>query len=290
MSDKQALLLVNQNSRNGMGNLDAARRRLHDHGIETALYYPAGAEEMNSLIAGLGQQYDRIIIAGGDGTLSSAASGLLAAGQPFGILPMGTANDLARTLTIPADMCAAADVIVRSQCRPIDLGRVNDVLFFNAASIGLGTKVTRKLSKDIKGRWGILGYARSAWEAFKANRSFRAKIVCDDRTMNIRSIQIAVGNGRFYGGGMAIKDDAAISDQRLDLYSIKPQKFWKLLSLAPAIHAGQMDTEPYVDVASGREIEIYTRRPKSISTDGELTTRTPARFEVIPEALRVYVP
>lgn len=290
MIDKQALLIINKNSRKGSDDIAEGVRLLQRHGISVLEHYPAGAAEMNALITRHREAADLVIIAGGDGTISCAAESLVATGLPLGILPMGTANDLARTLQIPLDPMAALEVIIKAKSRPVDLGSVNNILFFNAASIGLGTKVTRHLSKGMKGRWGVLSYARSVWDAFKANRSFRAKIYCDGKMINIQSIQIAVGNGRFYGGGMAIKDDAAINDQRLDLYSIKPQKFWKLLSLAPALRMGQFDRQPYVDVVSGREIEIYTRRKKSVSADGELSTQTPAKFHILPGALQVFVP
>ncbi len=290
MTDKQALFLINKSSRKGSDDIAEAVELLHRHGMRILKYYPSGAAEMDTLIARHCEDADLVLLAGGDGTLSCAAESLVAAGLPLGILPMGTANDLARTLQIPLDPVAAAKVVINGKTSSIDLGSVNGILFFNAASIGLGTKVTRHLSKDMKGRWGMLSYVRSVYNVFKSNRSFRAKIYCDGEMINIRSIQIAVGNGRFYGGGMAIKDDAAINDQRLDLYSIKPQKFWKLLSLAPALRTGQFDSEPYVDVISGHEIEVYTRRKKSVSADGELSTQTPAKFHVLPKALQVFVP
>lgn len=290
MTDKRALLIVNKHSRKGSADIGKGLRTLEQNGISVQIHYPANSEETNALITSNSQEADRIIIAGGDGTISCAAKALIAAGLPVGILPIGTANDLARTLGIPIDFTAAMDVLIKGRIRAIDMGAVNDVLFFNAANIGLGTKVTRRLSKEVKGRLGILSYVHGVWNALKSNHPFRAKICCDGKTINIRSIQIAVGNGRFYGGGMTIKDDAAITDQRLDLYSIKPQKFWKLLSLAPAIRRGQLERQPYVDVVSGREISIYTRKPKLISTDGELTTQTPAKFQVLPGALRIFAP
>lgn len=287
---KKALLLVNKGSRNGGQDIAEGVDFLKSRGIDVLMHHPDDGRDLAAQIDKHHRDIDFLIIGGGDGTLNCAARSILERRIPFGILPLGTANDLARTLNIPADLPGALNVIVNGRLLDIDLGSVNGVLFFNAANIGLGTKVTRQLSREIKGRLGVLSYAHSTWKAIKANYPFRARIVCDGRVVHTRSIQIAVGNGRFYGGGMVIDNDATISDQRLDLYSLKPQKFWKLLSLTPALRAGQFSGQQEVEVLHGKEIEIFTRRRKSVSTDGELTTRTPAKFQVIPNAARVFVP
>lgn len=289
LPQKKALLIINRASRNGEIEPGDGIRFLEANGIDVIMHYPENSSEMNALINKYHNIIDLVIIGGGDGTLNHAARGILGKQTPLGILPLGTANDLARTLDIPNDFIGALNVVVKGRLREIDLGCVNGIPFFNAASIGLGSHVTRNLSKCVKSKWGALGYAHGAWSALKTNRSFRAKIVCDDMVIHTRSIQIAVGNGRFYGGGMAIKNDATISDQRLDLYSIKPQKIWNLLSLVPAVRTGQFDNREYVEVLHGRKIEVFTRKRKSISTDGELTTYTPGTFQVIPRAVQVFV-
>jgi diacylglycerol kinase (ATP) len=83
---------------------------------------------------------------------------------------------------------------------------------------------------------------------------------------------------------------AAIDDERLDLYSLKPLTLGQLIRLLPALRAGHHRDLDSVLVLQGRNIEVRTRRSRSVTTDGELSTRTPARFEVVPKALGVYVP
>jgi len=290
VSQQRALLIVNRRSRQGGANLQAPLRALQAHGIQSVEEYSDSAGQIAQLIRRHRETIDRVIIGGGDGTMNCAAPALLEADLPLGILPMGTANDLARTLEIPTDLAKACEVIGAGRLLRIDLGRVNGRYFFNAASIGLGAQVTRRLSREIKSRWGALGYARTVYDAAKTARSFSAAITCDGATHHVHSMQIAVGNGRFYGGGMNISVDAAIDDERLDLYSLKPLTLWQLIRLAPALRAGHHRDLQSVLVLHGREIEVRTHRSKSVTTDGELTTRTPARFEVVPKALSVYVP
>jgi diacylglycerol kinase (ATP) len=290
MSQRRALLIVNRKSRQGEADLRGALRVFEAQGLQLIEEHGDNPWSIAELVRRHRDTIDRVIVGGGDGTMNCAAPALVEADLPLGILPMGTANDLARTLEIPADLAMACEVICAGKLLRIDLGRANDRYFFNAASIGLGAQVTRRLSSEIKSRWGVLGYARTVYEAIKTARPFSAIITCDGRTEYVRSMQIAVGNGRFYGGGMSISHDATIDDERLDLYSLKPLTFWQLLKLAPALRAGHHKDLEAVKVLRGREIEVRTRKSKSVTTDGELSTRTPARFKVVPKALSVYVP
>jgi diacylglycerol kinase (ATP) len=287
---KRALLLVNRASRRGAMELDAALEVLSAQGIEVVQAHPERAEEVPQMIRVACEEVDRVIVGGGDGTINLAAEALLECGLPLGILPMGTANDLARTLQIPDTLAEACAVITAGRLKLIDLGRVNGRYFFNVASIGLGARVSRQLTREQKGRWGVLGYARGVLRAFSDHRPFRAEIRCDGRVLRARAIQIAVGNGRHYGGGMTVNREAAIDDGLLHLYCLEPQSLWRLLALLPDLREGPERERTGVRLLQGEHIEVHTRRPMPVSTDGELTTHTPARFRVVREALAVYVP
>ena len=250
----------------------------------------AEAGKLPGLIRELASQVDRVVIGGGDGTLNAAAPGLIGIGLPLGIIPLGTANDLARTLGIPLDPEAAAQVIAAGQVRHIDLGEVNGHPFFNVASIGFGVDLTRALTRDSKRRWGALGYIFAGLRALDRLKPFSAEIVEGGTTRRSRTVHVAVGNGRHYGGGMTISEGASIDDGRLDLYSLEVRSLWRLLLLAPALRNGRHQAWEEIHTLSGDEIELRTRRPRSVNTDGEITTRTPAHFRVLRGALGVYVP
>lgn len=289
VTEGRALLLINRNCRRGAVDLSPVRAALEAAGLELVEREPETAVEMGELIGAYREEVDRVVIAGGDGSLSAAAEPLLQSGLPLGVLPLGTANDLARTLGLPLDPEQAARVIAAGRTRNIDLGRVNGHCFFNAAHIGLGVAVTDRLSREVKGRWGVLSYGRSVFDAFRASRPFRAEIICDGQRNRLETIQLGIGNGRFYGGGMLIAEDAAIDDRQLDIYSLSAQSIWRLAKLVPALRGG-VHQRRGVWSARAAQIEVHTRRPRSVVADGELITRTPARFEVVPEALAVYVP
>lgn len=290
MTAKRALLLVNPGSRQGGGDLAAALAALPACGIEPVIERLGEGRWIGDIVARHAGKVDLAIVGGGDGTLNAAADALAAARMPLGILPLGTANDLARTLGVPLDLEAACAVIGAGRMRRIDLGKVNGKLFFNVASIGLGVNVARRLTGEMKRRWGVLGYVIGVRDAWRATRVFRACVTCDGRSVTLRSLHLAVANGRHYGGGMVAAPDAAIDDGRLDLWSLRPMGPWRLMALLPALRRGEHGRAPEVDAMRGEAIEVETNVPMPINTDGEVTTQTPARFEVAHGALQVFAP
>jgi diacylglycerol kinase (ATP) len=287
---KRVLLIVNRKSRSGTADVDVAIDRFKRHGFRILLRKLDRPEQIADMIRRHADDVDCVIIGGGDGSMNAAAPALIETRLPLGVLPMGTANDLARTLKIPTDIEQASDLILLGLQHKIDLGRVNGHYFFNVANIGLGVHITHHLSSDLKQRWGILSYAMSLVKAIKTYRPFRADIVCDGRRLRVRSIQIAVGNGRHYGGGMTIEKQASIDDGCFSLYSIEPLSLWQLIKFAPALRAGRFEEHHPVDIEQGQRIEITTRRTMTVTADGEVVTRTPAVFDMVAGAVSVFVP
>jgi YegS/Rv2252/BmrU family lipid kinase len=247
-------------------------------------------QELPNIIRSYRDRVDLVIIGGGDGTLNAAIEGLVDTQLPLGILPLGTANDLARTLQIPQSIPQACQVIATGHSQRIDLGKVNHKHFFNVASLGLSVQITRQLDKKAKRTWGVLAYAATAIQVIWKTRPFRAEIRIGEDSIRVKTVQIAVGNGRYYGGGMAVADDAAINDQRLDLYSLEYQHWWQILLLVPALWRGTHANWSGVRSLQGKEFDIYTRKAHPINADGEIVTYTPAKFRLIPKAVAVFVP
>ena len=290
MAARRALLIANRHSRTGDRDISAALEVLEAGGVSLVERQCKHSDEVGEVILAAGGEVDLVILAGGDGTMNAAAEALLERQLPLGILPTGTGNDLARTLGIPTDLAQAAAAIVDGRQRRIDLGRVNQKHFFNAASIGLAAEVTRHHTAERKRRLWLFAYVLSVRDAWRTTRSFRARLRCDDRTLWLRTLQVTVGNGRHYGGGMTVRADATIDDGWLDVYALKPRRFWRLLLLFPALRFGWLDRSEAALVLRGRTVEVTTRRMRPVNTDGELTTYTPARFTVVPRALSVLVP
>jgi diacylglycerol kinase (ATP) len=288
---RTALLIVNPNSRSGSdADMQEGIALLEAAGIQLINTTSNSAEQTRRLIVEHCRTIDLVILGGGDGTISSAAPVLYQHQLPFAILPLGTANDLARSLGMSGDLLEAFQLIVKNHRSRMNLGVVNGHYFFNAANIGLGVRVTHELTPEIKKQWGVFSYLAAVFAALKKNRKFRATIRVDGKTYKVSSIQLAVGNGRYYGGGNVIDEYSTIDDGKLCLYSVPPLTLWELLTLAPLLRNGKQRLTDKIFTASGQRIEINTSRLREIHADGEPVSITPALFEVIPEALEVIRP
>lgn len=287
---RRALLLLNPNARRGSGGVEAALERLKSGNIALVEPPVPDRDSASRAIEEHADEVDLVIVGGGDGSLNAAAAGLAKTGLPFGILPLGTANDLARTLEIPMDLTEAADVILDGALRPLDLGVVNEKYFFNVASVGFSASLARNLTKEAKKRWGTLGYGLSAARLVSQSRPFTVQIDHDGHTEEVRTFQVSVGNGRHYGGGLVVDDTAAPDDGRLDVYSLEVAHWSELLALLPALRRGTQKRWKNVRTFSTTELVVRTRRAHDVNADGDLLTTTPAHFSVHRKAVSALVP
>lgn len=287
----RALLLVNPRSRSGARALGQAEALLQRAGFAVdALDGPADALAAEARRRRRSREYDVVVAGGGDGTLGSIAGALLDGGPPLGVLPLGTANDFARTLGLPTDPAEAVGLITRTRPRPVDVGLVNGIPFLNAASLGLSADLAGELTDEAKRRFGRFGYLLTALRLILEARSFRVTIEGDCGRAETRSLMIAVGNGRHHGGGLTIAPDARIDDGMLDLYSLETTRLWRLALIGWALRSGHHVHWSDVRAVRGERFEIRTRRPRPVNVDGELRTMTPARFSLRRGALMVHAP
>lgn len=286
---RRALLVINRKGSSSHANLDLGLKVLEDAEIEVSAHFCKKPTRIPEVIRADHGRADMIILGGGDGTLSMALEAVLDSGLPLGILPMGNANDLARTLAIPTAIAEACAVIAAGTVRRIDIGEVNGKHFFNVASLGISVDIAKRLTNQAKRRWGVLAYIGAGWAAVHAAPSFNARVECDGERLELRCIQVAVGNGRYYGGGMTVADDATIDDRTLDLYAIERQRWWRLALVLPALRWGKHRLVDGVHTRHGQAIRIETDPVMAINVDGEVVSETPADFRVLPAALPVFV-
>ena len=286
---RRALAIINTGSRRGTEDGAAALRTLADGGIELMTAEPDSPTGVGAAIRAQAGLVDLVVLGGGDGTMNAAAAALLETQLPFAVLPLGTANDLARVLGIPADPVAAARIVLDGRRNRIDLGRANDHLFFNIATIGLSARLARAMDKQTKRRFGALAYPITAVR-IGLGRPFHVLVRSAQGVLELDAIQIAVGNGRYHGGGIVVHEAAAIDDQLLHLYVLRPQSVGALLARLPWLLRGRHAVTSGVETLTGTEFAVETSERLPVNTDGELTTHTPVRFSVIPEAVEVCVP
>jgi YegS/Rv2252/BmrU family lipid kinase len=247
--------------------------------------------DLKQLLEAHGAGADRIVIGGGDGTLSKALPILLELGKPLAVLPLGTANDFARTIGLPTDPLEAAEIAVGGREHAVDVGLANGKPFLNVASVGVASEVIKRQSKTLKRTWKVLAYGISLLQALKHLQPFFVDIEIDRGPRRSAAVyQVSVGNGRYHGGGLTVAEDAAIDDGKLDIYVVHPGTFWQLFACLTHLRFGLMREPKLLERRAATHVRLATARPREVDADGRVTTKTPAEFTLEPKALKVIVP
>lgn len=246
----------------------------------------------------------QVIVGGGDGTLSAVAG--VVAGSPavMSVLPLGTANDFARSIRVPFDLEAACRVAAAGRVRAVDLARAGPRPFLNAASFGISSGLMRRLADgELKKRAGPLAYPAAAAAEVAAHQPFRARLETAEGVRELDALQVVIGNGRFHGGGRLVTPEARVDDRRLELYAVLAEagpeesgsadRLRDVLTLARyafLLARGRHLEHPRIVHERTARVTISTEPPMEINADGERAGTTPATFELFPERLRVTVP
>jgi diacylglycerol kinase (ATP) len=298
VASRRAALIVNTRSRSGERTFFQALDRLQELGVTLGPTYavrdPVRLPETVRDVLDDGSDYELLILGGGDGSVSSVVDFLAHHDVTLGLLPLGTANDFARTLGIPSDIEGACRTIASGKVVDVDLGLAGDNYYVNVASVGLGVEATRALSPWMKKSVGPLAYPAAAIKAFLKHEPFSAKLTFPDGDHEPveyeRLLQVAVGNGRFYGGGMVVAPESGIDDRRLDLYAIELGRHRDLFGVARYLKSGDFIRSESVRHYRTERVRLETDPELAVNIDGEVVTRTPQDFSVAHNALKVLVP
>ncbi len=291
-----AALIVNTRSRTGERAFFQALDHLQEMHVPLGVTYPIRdpARLPEAVQEVLGDGYEFLILGGGDGTVSSVVDFLADRGTLLGLLPLGTANDFARTLDIPEDIEEACKLIANGKVVDIDLGLAGDNFYVNVASVGLSVEATRALSPWLKKSTGPLAYPVAAIRAFLKHEPFSAKLTFpegDHEPVEYdRLLQVAVGNGRFYGGGMIVALESGIDDKTLDIYAIDLGRRRDLIGAVRYLKSGDFIKTDGVHNFRTPRVRLETDPDLPVNIDGEVVTRTPQDFSVAQNALNVLVP
>jgi len=272
----RVLLFINPRSRRGRALGAAVREQLAHNGIEP-------------VESAAGGHVDAVVVAGGDGTVARQISQAIELDVPLGIVPLGTFNDLARTLAIPFDLAAACALIASGKTRRIDVARVNGAYYTTEASVGISSRIARLQKPADKQRFGFGAIVLSVLRAIRFARPFYVKVAYDGGRANLKTVQLTVANGQRFGGFITV-EDAAIDDGWLDLYAVEGAGLWPAIQVFAAIVAHQGRSAQGVRTFRSTAFSLSTRRRHRITADGEPAGTTPARFEILPGAVRVFAP
>lgn len=228
-----------------------------------------------------------VLAAGGDGTVNEIVNGLVAADrQPtLGVLPLGTANVLARELGLPLDPVAAATALAGGQARPAHLGLVNGRRFVMMAGVGFDAQVVAAVRPEAKQRFGRLAYAATTAGLWVKGRSSRYRLQAGDTAVEVGSVIVA--NGRHYAGGFIACPAASLSRPELSLCLLRSSTRPQVLATALALGIGQIAWAPGVRHLSAPILHVDGPADEPVQADGDIVGTLPATFSVAPETLRM---
>src|SRR5262245_32492755 len=305
---RRTLLILNPRSRNGATGrraeslIERLRTALGPLEVERTRG-PRDAERIarEAVRAGC----DRLIVAGGDGTLSEVATGLLEAGlggyATIGALPLGTGGDFLRTLGVPRELGRAIEMLREGKPRPLDAGfarfvdasgRPARAHFVNVASFGVSGDVVLRVNQGRKPLGGRTAFLFGALRAIARHRPQPVRIRVDGEVVHEGPFVLAaVANGRFFGAGMHIAPEARTDDGLFDLIVVAGLGRAQVLRKLPIIYRGAHLGDAAVRAWRGRSVEAEPLGGVvPVELDGEPLGRLPARFETLPAALMLIGP
>ncbi|MBI5125530.1 MAG: diacylglycerol kinase family lipid kinase [Planctomycetes bacterium] len=234
--------------------------------------------------------YEAIATMGGDGTFNEVINGAIGNDVPLGLIPLGTANVLARELRIPLDPIQAAHVIARGNTRRIDAGKADSRHFFLMAGIGFDAEVVKVLEANRKGNISMAAYAIPILKAMWNYKFPALDVEVDGKLIAEGAGFVFVSNTRRYTGPFVITNRARVDDGLLDIFIFPGRDYLKLLKYTAGILFWIADRIQEVKYLQGREIRVSSADEVSYQLDGDLGGPLPARFQVVPGALNIIVP
>jgi diacylglycerol kinase (ATP) len=230
--------------------------------------------------------YDRVVIAGGDGSLNLAVREFDLERGTLGIIPTGSGDDFARVLGIPRDVRKACDVIVDGSVRSVDVALANGRRYLGVAGLGFDSEVAAYANRHVK--W-LRGSAVYLYAILRVLPRFTPHTVRINGTREEQIMFACVGNSSQYGGGIRITPSAVLDDGQLDLCIVHKTTRAQLLKTLPRAYTGAHVSSPFVEMSRGRDFHFESDRPMEVYADGEPITRTPVTFGMTGERLRVVV-
>ena len=241
-----------------------------------------------------------LVVVGGDGSVNEVVNGIAGAqGVDLAVIPRGTGWDFVRTYGIRRDLDQAVDVALGRNVREIDAGSVTyrawdgreaSARFANVASAGISGAIAQRANESSKALGGKVSYYWATLAVFVGWQTGEMRVTVDGDTRTGRMIDAMVCNGRYVGGGMMMCPDAEPDDGFFDVLLIGDVTKRDLLFVLPKTYRGKHLPHPRLELLRGSVVTVDADEPLPLELDGEQPGTTPARFEVLPRALRLRVP
>ncbi len=259
------------------------------NGVEVLSEFPGQLAEAARDAAGL------LVVVGGDGTVNEVVNAVAETEAEIAVLPSGTGQDFGRSHGIPSGLDAAIRVVLEGETRTVDVGRVECAggarFFANVASAGMSGAVARRANGMSKALGGRTTFFYALTREFLGWRNTEVTVDLGNGVRRQgRMHDVIVANGRWHGGGMQLAPEARQDDGLFDVVLIGDITKLDFATTAPKLYSGTYLSHPKVEPLRSASVAVDAEEPLPLEADGEPIGTTPARFEVVPGALRLRVP
>jgi len=241
-----------------------------------------------------------IVSVGGDGTVNEIVNGIIKSKNdpPLGIIPLGWANDFIKSTNIPSDIIEACKILIKGKIKKIDVGVINDQIYFaNLCGIGFDAEVAH-LANQIKNthpNWNTLGafiYVFATVKKLLSPFSYHnVKIKFDGKEIHSKILFIAIGNGKFYGGRFKITPEAILDDGLLEICLVEEMGRFKYLSIIPKVFKGTHASIKGINFYRAKEVLIQSSEPILAQVSGEVIEgQKEFSITLLPKSLKLIVP
>lgn len=247
-----------------------------------------------------------VVAVGGDGTLNEVVNGLMAVeareGTQLGLIPRGTGGDFRRTIDGPQDMAGAAKRIAEAKGVKVDVGRVAYVNhdgqpahchFINVSSFGFSAAVAEKANRSSKKLGPKAAFLGATVKTLLGHDNAEVQVSVDDEPPLRRTVMLgAIGNGKYFGGGMKICPEATLNSGKLNVVLVGDLGVAEVATKIHRLYAGTHLSIDRVEARSAQQVSVAPVDEEVqvlLEVDGETPGRLPARWEILPGALTMRI-
>lgn len=283
-------LLYNSRSRRGKACLPDIVDELSRHQLKPAKIHDISQQSVQKIIKGLTSPgRTLVIVAGGDGTVSTLLGQLIHSQVEIGIIPLGTTNNFARSLGLPLTIPGAIQTLATASAQPVDLGEVNGEYFANVMGVGLSAQVAQKADGKHKKLLGRVAYAFTALSVLVKHRAFVVTVSDPDGKLvsSYETHQLIIANGRYHAGRQ-IAADAHVDSRELVIFPLGRRRWWSLLWHTLDFYVGRRQKIVHSPYLTAQEVVITTSRKQPFEIDGEARPAAKTfKVAVTPRAVQV---
>jgi len=274
----------------GLENIERLKRLLRLQALDYEILETTAAGEATEIARDLAKkERDRIIVLGGDGTISEVVNGVLGTTIELGMICVGTGNDIARSLGIPYNnLKASLGVILAGRTKMVDIGMEVDRCFVSALGIGLAANIAARVNK-MKTLKGPTSFFVAAYQATVALESLPLCLTLDSKKMEVECVAVLIQNSCYCGGGLLLAPQASMTDGLLDVVVVEKISRTELMFNFPRIYQGKHLGHPKFRIYQAKNISIESLTKVDKMFDGDLFGKTPVRARIAESSVRMVV-